>query len=413
MSIEKKQWTTGETITADGLNSTAGYSVAQSEEVIWSGTITEVETDEDAGLAYYEVDGLSLDELPNNLTVVLNDTEYLLPLTSHENYSSFGEFDEEEMPIFTTYPMCGYIGLSGMQFIFPVDVSVPMTISAKTVVETVDTSEDFKKARGFGETELVKTCEIIGGSSDETSAGTWSTMTGFEETYIDPNYNYTKVVRAVVSGSYTIKSNRTTEGDLDGVYELDNGELVNKSNSTIKFKLTDEGMVANTVLIYIGNTTFSVSNVNMELFQQHIETSDDFTTAVKEAVSDNLMPSAPNNIVDANLYYLTAKNGNVNWNLPESLKLKTETMTFTAGSGGEAKSIVTLGNSSGRKMPGIQAKCIVPKLSDDRLIYLSDTFSSYISSTEVMDSFSLKVFNASNAQVQTNNQVTLTLYIFY
>ena len=410
MSIEKKQWTTGETITADGLNSTAGYSVAQSEEVIWSGTITEVETDEDAGVAYYNVEELSLAGRPNNLTVVLNGTEYLLPLSSEDEYGSyFGEFDGKA-PIFTTYPVFASVNGFGITFAFPINVSVPMTISAKTVVETVDTSEDFKKARGFGEVESVKTGELIGGNSDETSARTWSTVQ-FEETNINPDFDYTKVVRAVVSGSYTIRSNRTTEGDLDGVYELENSELVCKSNSTIKFKLTDEGIVANTVMMYIGNTTFFVSNVNMELFQQHIETSDNFTTAVKETVGNNLLPSAPN-VFNAQ-YYLTAKNGNVNWNLLESLKLKTETMTFTANNGGEAKSIVTLANNSGRKMPGIQAKCIVPKLSDDRLIYLSDTFSSNISSTEMMDSFSLKVFNASSAQVQTNNNVTLTLYIFY
>ena len=55
--------------------------------------------------------GFAFDDMPDFLDVVFDGTEYTLPIATYERglYALYGEFDSEDTPLFTTFPLALYI----------------------------------------------------------------------------------------------------------------------------------------------------------------------------------------------------------------------------------------------------------------------------------------------------------------
>lgn len=151
MAYVSKEWVTGETITADGLNnieegiqealecsgSDAGYSCTETQVTAFEGSLTTTSMGSFNGVTFTSTEPIEGD----SITVTFNDTEYELPKVG----AGYGEFDANNSPVFTNYS-CAIAVINNEQYFFFTPSASTNSVKIEVSNEVITTSDCFRKA---------------------------------------------------------------------------------------------------------------------------------------------------------------------------------------------------------------------------------------------------------------------------
>lgn len=119
-----------------------GYRVESTEgtEIAAEQSVTTVD---DSGYVYGPITATWPSEYPESITVTFNGTEYTLPKNTFEWGTAYGEYDSNEMSVFTNYPCCVEI-VDGTSLV----TETPGTYTVKVAVEGIEVvpTENFRSA---------------------------------------------------------------------------------------------------------------------------------------------------------------------------------------------------------------------------------------------------------------------------
>lgn len=115
-----------------------------------------VTTIEDGGLVWGEMTATWPSEYPESITVTFNGTEYTLPKNTFEWGVGYGEYDRNEMPVFTTYP-CSI----GVEQSATLNTAEPGTYTVSARSEALVPSDAFREAVNLSYTQPTVTQETF------------------------------------------------------------------------------------------------------------------------------------------------------------------------------------------------------------------------------------------------------------
>ena len=149
---EKQTWVSGEIVTEGKLNhmeegiATGGGIYSVNEVALFDGEVTTAyEEGSGSNVGQFESQG----ELPaQDLKVVFNGTEYILPYRSTPFGSEYGEFDESTgMPSFANYPL--FIQNGGVGYTLATETAGTYSLKINEKVQKFEVNDNFASALGL------------------------------------------------------------------------------------------------------------------------------------------------------------------------------------------------------------------------------------------------------------------------